>query len=79
MQDRRKAKALSPKQLKRERIKNALLPTLLEKGLRRHEVLTALNDALTAEGLDKISQETADRWTKKQAQAIAASAKSLSE
>ena len=67
MQDRRKAKALSPKQIKRDRIKSAVLPALLAKGLRRHEVLAELNKALTAEGADAISQETADRWTKKQA------------
>ncbi|WP_158684200.1 hypothetical protein [Methylobacterium sp. 285MFTsu5.1] len=79
MQDRRKAKALSPKQIKRERIKNTVLPALLAKGLRRHELLTELNRALAAEGATPISQETADRWRKEQASTAVPVKKPLTE
>lgn len=71
MRDRRKAKALSPKQIKRDRIKNTVLPSLLARGLRRYQVLAELNKALIAGGADAISQETADRWTRKQTSAAA--------
>ena len=75
MEERRKSRAQTPKQLKRERIKNTVLPPLIENRAPRHKQLTALNEALTAEGLGEISQETAERWGKKLTKAMAASAK----
>lgn len=76
MENLRNKKARSPLQMKRDRIKKTVLPPLLARKAPRHEQLTELNKALSAENAGEISQEQADRW-RKQIQKVIRSPKNL--
>ncbi|MGE8126824.1 hypothetical protein ACQKQD_07590 [Methylobacterium sp. NPDC080182] len=74
MEQRRKAKALTPQNIKRDRIKKTVLPPLLARGASRTEQILELDKALKAENAGTISPAGADRW-RKEILAIMAKAK----